>query len=87
MSRTKPFKTGYLHPDTIEVSDSTKGKVISIVFKHTEDPSITAGASMAFEDSTYEWPRQVFLRVNADYPEAIKHIAIMTKFAQVAYRG
>lgn len=83
---TKPM-TGYMHPETIEISESGTDKIISITFKHTEDHLVKAGATISFEDSTYEWPRQVFLRVNGNYPEALSHMKVIENFARIAHRG
>lgn len=82
------LKTGYLalleakfiNPPLDHPSGS-KGSVV-LKFKHTEDAQINGMASLPMELVYPEWPVEVFLRFNIDYPEAIQHIKSIRAFAK-----
>lgn len=74
-------KTGYLRPTNMEHSIGRFGESVSLVFVHTKEPLRKAIACVPVVDAHFEWPVEVFLRFNADYPEAIDHIEDMATYA------
>ncbi len=81
-------KTGYLQLMEAEVVDppldhpsGSEGSII-LNFEHTENSQIKGMASLPIEMTYAEWPVEVFLRFNEDYPEAIKHISGVRAFSK-----
>lgn len=81
MTSLLPAKTGYLRAINMEHSVGRFGESVSLVFIHTEDPLRKAIACVPVKDAHFEWPVEVFLRFNTDYPEALDHIEDMAKYA------
>lgn len=81
-------KKGYLALLEAEIVDppldhpsGSEGSVI-LKFEHTDDAQIKGMASLPIELVYPEWPVEVFLRFNEDYPEAIQHIKGVRAFAK-----
>lgn len=75
-------KEGYLRPTKMEIFDSKHGRGISFTFTHTLDPLRKAVATIPLCDASSNWPLEIFLRFNADYPEALEHRIDLNSFTQ-----
>lgn len=82
MTTQYEFKEGYLRPTDLEIFDSKHGKGVSLTFVHTLDPLRKAVATIPLADVSHEWPLEIFLRFNSDYPEAAEHTNLMNSFVQ-----
>lgn len=81
MTSSLGAKTGYLRPINMEHHIGRFGESVTLVFVHTQQPLRKAIACVPVEDANFEWPVEVFLRFNTDYPEALDHIEGMAKYA------
>ncbi len=82
MTTQYEWKEGYLRPTDMEIFDTKNGKGVSLTFVHTLDNIRKAVATIPIADATHEWPLEVFLRFNADYPEAMEHTDSLNPFVR-----
>ncbi len=76
-------KEGYLRPAEMEIFDLRgAGKGVQMTFVHTLDPLRKAVATIPYADLTPQWPMELFMRFNTDYPEAMEHTSELNSYVQ-----